>query len=201
MHDLEPKQGLDSFHNDNFQILRSNHEKINDIKETLHDYYLKASRYFFSGFGQEELEAFKVAKRFLDTCQMETNNCAIRIYGALESEKKFRYGMKIIENLAPLKELSNLSNLEKLTLKNINTSFNSSELLNFILRWEENSHNGTELMARYNETLMPFKNLQTEQYEIMGTYSKALHFFFNYENPSRKIKQYIINLNLEFLHI
>lgn len=185
---------------DNLQIISSNLTKLEDLVESVNTYYLYASRHFFTNFGEDELENFKVMKKFLDKVEIELTNSSNEIMAYILKDERLKEGIQFLlqeKNYSPLKELSSLSNLKtlKISTDSIATQ-NISAVKDLLLERANIPVDMVQALSRYNENLLVFKAIQTDQYEIMGTFSKALKLFFNYESSSSLLKNHIIQLNL-----
>ena len=122
------------------------------------------------------------------------------ILGYITKDKRLEQGLEILvknKNYSHIKELPNMSNLTNLTLKTKSLDNNNTELESIILKWADNPIDATKEITNYNNSLLLFRALQNEQYELMGNLSKAMYLFFNYENSSRVLKSHIIKLNLK----
>lgn len=185
---------------DNLQIISSNLTKLKNLAASVNSYYVYASTNFFTGFGEEELENFKVMKNFLDKVEIEITKSSNEIMAYALKDERLKNGIHLLiqeKKYSPLKELASLSNLR--TLKISTDSLDTEDFSIFkdlIIEWANTPIQMVQALTRYNENLLFFRAIQTEQYEIMGTLSKALFLFFNYQNSSRMLKNYIIQLDL-----
>jgi hypothetical protein len=183
----------------NFQILDSNLEKIEDVSKSVSNYYQHASTHFFTNFGQTQLGEFKTIKNLIDNIEIQITNLSVQIVGYFISDQRLERGLDLLspdKQYSQLKELSNLHNLRSLSIRTNNLSQSNSQLVNLFLKWAENPIAKSQIISKYNDSLLLFRTLQNDQYELMGAFSKALYLFFNYESSSRQLKNYIINLDL-----
>lgn len=184
---------------DNLQILSSNLEKLEDANRSISNYYKYASKHFFTGFNENGLTEFKALKSYLDKIEIEITNCSNEIIGYIISDQRMEKGLELLMNdrrYSHLNELSNCANLRRISIRTESLSTTNSELKDLVILWANNPIEKSRIINRYNNALLVFRALQTEQYEILGSLSKALYLFFNYESTSKLLKQHIIDLDL-----
>ena len=197
---------MDNVHLQLINSINSNLEKLENLRLYVNGYYEYVSNSFFSNFDNEQLSNFKKMKDFLDKVEINITNFSNNIMAHIIQDERLKEGVQILINesrFLHIKELEYIQNLQNTRYLRYNppaqtSQFsNLSNISNLVSRYATNPINLKEAIKNYNDTLLIFRAIQTEQYTLMGNLEKALKIFFNFQNSSRELRNKIIQLDLK----